>query len=139
MRLLTYLVGCSVDGFTAGPDGQCDPFGLDGDLKAAVLAEYPETVPDHARRSLGVVSTANRLFDTVVMRRGVYESARAAGADSPYPWMRQYVVSSPLKRPPVRRRCRRRGPGRVRTRAEATAGHGRLAVRRPGAGRAFAA
>ncbi|WP_393074710.1 dihydrofolate reductase family protein [Streptomyces sp. LN704] len=99
MRLLTYLVGCSVDGFTAGPDGQCDPFGLDGDLKAAVLAEYPETVPDHARRPLGVVSTANRLFDTVVMGRGVYESARAAGADSPYPWLRQYVVSSSLKRP----------------------------------------
>ncbi|MET7971946.1 dihydrofolate reductase family protein [Streptomyces mirabilis] len=99
MRLLTYLVGCSVDGFTAGPDGQCDPLGFDGDLKAAVLAEYPETVPDHVRRSLGVVSTANRFFDTVVMGRGVYESARAAGADSPYPWLRQYVVSSSLKRP----------------------------------------
>ncbi|MEU9485665.1 dihydrofolate reductase [Streptomyces decoyicus] len=99
MRLLTYLVGSSADGFTAGPDRQCAPFGFDGDLKAAVLAEYLETVPGHARRPLGLVSTANRWFDTVVMGHGVSESPRAAGADSPYPWLRQCVLSSSLKRP----------------------------------------
>ncbi|MER5515711.1 hypothetical protein [Streptomyces sp. NPDC002763] len=59
MRLLTYLVGCSIDSFTAGPDRQCDHFGFDGDLKAAVLAEYPETVPDHARTSELITATTD--------------------------------------------------------------------------------
>src|SRR6478609_1686834 len=33
MRRLTYFIGCSVDGFIAGPDGQHDSTGFDGDLK----------------------------------------------------------------------------------------------------------
>lgn len=99
MRRLTYLIGCSVDGFIAGPEGQHDSSGFDGDLKAAILAEHPETVPDHVRRSLGVAGTANRKFDTVVMGRGAYETARATGVTSPYPHLRQYVFSSTLIRP----------------------------------------
>lgn len=99
MRLLTYFIGCSVDGFIAGPNGQCDSPGFDGDLKAAILTEYPETIPDHVRRSLGVVSTANRRFDTVVMGRGAYESALATNVTSPYPYLRQYVFSSSLEQP----------------------------------------
>ncbi|MGY4906557.1 dihydrofolate reductase family protein [Streptomyces sp. 900116325] len=99
MRRLTYFIGCSVDGFIAGPDGQHDSSGFDGDLKAAILAECPETVPDRVRRSLGIGGTANKKFDTVVMGRGAYESARAAGPTSPYPHLRQYVFSSTLIRP----------------------------------------
>ncbi|WP_406504863.1 dihydrofolate reductase family protein [Streptomyces sp. NBC_00212] len=99
MRRLTYFIGCSVDGFIAGPDGQHDSSGFDGDLKAAILAEHPETVPDHIRRFLGVVGAANRRFDTVVMGRGAYETARATGVTSPYPHLRQYVFSSTLIRP----------------------------------------
>ncbi|MFJ9822560.1 dihydrofolate reductase family protein [Streptomyces sp. NPDC101151] len=99
MRRLTYFIGCSVDGFIAGPDGQHDSSGFDGDLKAAILAECPETVPDHVRISLGVAGTANKKFDTVVMGRGAYESARATGSTSPYPHLRQYVFSSTLIRP----------------------------------------
>ncbi len=99
MRRLTYFIGCSVDGFIAGPDGQHDNTGFDGDLKAAILAEHPETVPDHDRRFLGVAGTPNKKFDTVVMGRGAYEAARASGTTSPYPHLRQYVFSSALSCP----------------------------------------
>ena len=75
MRLLTYFIGCSVDGFIAGPDGQCDSSGFDGDLKAAILAEYPETIPDHVRRSLGVVP-----LDGVAPFVGVTVEGRRAAA-----------------------------------------------------------
>ncbi|MFD0341393.1 dihydrofolate reductase family protein [Streptomyces sp. NPDC127117] len=99
MRRLTYFIGCSVDGFIAGPDGQHDSSGFDGDLKAAILAEHPETIPDRLRGLLGVVTTANRKFDTVVMGRGAYEAARASSTTSPYPHLRQYVFSSTLLPP----------------------------------------
>ncbi len=99
MRRLTYFIGYSIDGFIAGPEGQYDSSCFDGDLKAAVLAEYPETIPDHLRGLLGVGGTANRKFDTVLMGRGAYESGLQGDAISPYPHLRQYVFSSSLTRP----------------------------------------
>ncbi|MER6425744.1 hypothetical protein [Streptomyces sp. NPDC001137] len=45
MRRLTYYIGCSLDGFIAGPGGETDSSGFDGDLKDAILTEYPETIP----------------------------------------------------------------------------------------------
>ncbi|GAB3855065.1 hypothetical protein GCM10027610_087620 [Dactylosporangium cerinum] len=49
MRKLIYLVAVTLDGFIAGPDAQADFFGFDGDSAAAVLADWPETMPTHLR------------------------------------------------------------------------------------------
>ncbi|MFG3053262.1 dihydrofolate reductase family protein [Kitasatospora sp. NPDC048239] len=93
MRQLTYCVAASLDGFTAGPDGQSDLFPFEGDLAAVLLAEYPETIPAQHRGPLGVEGAANRRFDTVLLGRGTYRACLAAGVTSPYPHLRQYVFS----------------------------------------------
>jgi dihydrofolate reductase len=92
MRKLIYYFAASLDGYIAGPRGQTDFFPLAGEI----LAEYPETVPVHARGPLGVAGAANRHFDTVIMGRGTYEPALGLGVTSPYPHLRQYVVSTTL-------------------------------------------
>jgi dihydrofolate reductase len=96
MRNLTYYVATSLDGFIAGPDGQFDFFGFEGDFAAAILAEFPETLPGPARAPLGIAEEPNRRFDTVVMGRGTYEPGLAVGMTSPYPQLRQYVFSRTL-------------------------------------------
>lgn len=96
MRSLTYYVAASADGYIAGPEGQFDFFGFDGDLAAWILEEYPETLPVHARAALGIAERANRHFDTVVMGRRTYQPALDAGIASPYPHLRQIVFSTTL-------------------------------------------
>ncbi|MFI5669902.1 dihydrofolate reductase family protein [Streptomyces sp. NPDC051704] len=96
MRKLTYYVGTTLDGFIAGPDGQFDFFPFEGDLAAALLAEYPETIPAPARGPLGLDGVANKRFDTVLMGRATYEPGLAAGVTSPYPHLEQYVFSRTL-------------------------------------------
>jgi dihydrofolate reductase len=98
MRRLTYYIGCSLDGFIAGPDGETDSSGFDGDLKDAILSEYPETIPTHAREALGLADVPNKVFDTILMGRATYEPALRIGVTSPYPHLRQYVFSSTLPR-----------------------------------------
>ncbi|MCD9880342.1 dihydrofolate reductase family protein [Streptomyces guryensis] len=98
MRRLTYYIGCSLDGFIAGPDGETDSSGFDGDLKDAILSEYPETIPAHAREALGLADVPNKVFDTILMGRATYEPALRIGVTSPYPHLRQYVFSSTLPR-----------------------------------------
>ncbi|MFE2474942.1 dihydrofolate reductase family protein [Streptomyces sp. NPDC059389] len=93
MRKLIYHVGTTLDGFIAGPDGQLDFFPVEGDLAAALLAEYPETIPAHGRGPLGLDGVANQRFDTVLMGRATYEHGLAAGVTSPYPHLKQYVFS----------------------------------------------
>lgn len=97
MRTLTYYVAATLDGYIAGPDGEFDFFPFEGELMETVLADYPETLPVHARAALGVADTPNRRFDTVVMGRATYEPAMKAGITSPYPHLTQYVVSSSLR------------------------------------------
>lgn len=96
MRSLTYYVAASVDGYIAGPDGQFDFFGFDGDLAAWIVEEYPETLPVHAREAMGIADLDNRRFDTVVMGRRTYQPALDAGIASPYPHLQQVVFSTTL-------------------------------------------
>ncbi|KJK39169.1 deaminase [Streptomyces variegatus] len=98
MRQLTYYIASSIDGFIASPDGQFDFFAFEGDLAAAVLATYPETMPSHAREPLGVADVANKKFDTVLMGRGTYDPGLAIGVTSPYSHLKQYVFSRTLTR-----------------------------------------
>ena len=54
------------------------------------MAEYPETFPAQARQPLGITAP-NRRFDTVIMGANTYRVP--GGLPSPYPHLRQYVVS----------------------------------------------
>ncbi|MFD8699054.1 dihydrofolate reductase family protein [Kitasatospora purpeofusca] len=94
MRQLTYYVGTTLDGFVAGPDGKSDFLPFEGDLAAARLAEYPETVPAHGGGAPN--PTAGRRFDTVLMDRAGYESGLTADGTSPYPHLTQYLFSDTL-------------------------------------------
>lgn len=53
-------------------------------------------MPVHARGPLGLADAAHRYFDTVLMGRGTSEPALAAGVTSPYPHLRQLVISRSL-------------------------------------------
>ncbi|WP_433337335.1 dihydrofolate reductase family protein [Spirillospora sp. CA-294931] len=97
MRKLVYYVGVSLDGYIAGPDDRIDFYPLGEDMVAWMTADYPETLPGHVRPHFGLrVDAPNQAFDTLVMGRGTYEPALAAGLSSPYGHMRQYVVSTTL-------------------------------------------
>ncbi|RZU54169.1 dihydrofolate reductase [Krasilnikovia cinnamomea] len=96
MRKLVYYVAATLDGFIAAPDGSWDFFGApDPGLMAYVTARYPETLPTAVREQLGATGPA-QVFDTVVMGRGTYEPALAAGVTSPYAHLDQYVFSRTL-------------------------------------------
>ena len=96
MRKLTYYVGTSLDGYIAGPDGSIDFYAVGEDLLKWFISDYPEVLPTHVRKQLGVTAE-NRHFDTVVMGRATYEPALKVGITSPYAHLRQYVVSATLK------------------------------------------
>lgn len=95
MRNLTYYVACTVDGFIARENGSFDVFPGEGEHYAYLFAEYPETIPGHLRAQLGI-GGENRHFDTVLMGRATYEVGTAIGVTSPYPHLRQLVVSSTM-------------------------------------------
>jgi dihydrofolate reductase len=97
MRKLTYFVACTADGFIAREDGSFDFFPMDGEHLPYIVREFPESIPAHLHAALDVKG-GNRHFDTVVMGRGTYEVGSSAGFTSPYPHMRQYVVSSTMGR-----------------------------------------
>ncbi|MEV4657875.1 hypothetical protein [Micromonospora sp. NPDC049301] len=64
MRKLTYYIATSLDGFIVGPDGEFDFFPFEGDIAAAILADYPETLPTHAREPLGIAAATVRTAST---------------------------------------------------------------------------
>lgn len=98
MRNLVYFVATTVDGYiTTASDVDPDFLLYDGPQAADLLQEFPETIPGHLRSLLGVPNgTPNQRFDTVLMGRATYDIGRAAGITSPYPHLRQIVVSSSL-------------------------------------------
>ncbi|MFF7679779.1 dihydrofolate reductase family protein [Actinacidiphila glaucinigra] len=100
MRRLTYLVASAIDGFVAGPEGEYDFLAAVGDHMETVLAEYPETLPVQARGPLGIADAPNRRFDTVLLGRATYEVGVPFGVTSPYPHLRQYVVSGSMAAKP---------------------------------------
>lgn len=99
MRSLVYLVACSLDGYIAGVDGAIDFFPFEGPEVADLLAEFPEMIAGHFREPLGITA-ANQRFDTVLMGRATYEVGQAVGVSSPYPQLRQILVSSSTSAPP---------------------------------------
>ncbi|MFC5143662.1 dihydrofolate reductase family protein [Streptomyces aureoversilis] len=101
MRKLTYFIATTIDGFIAGPG---DEFGfmmsiLDDEYVAALIESYPDTVSARGREAVGL-GPDNRDFDTVLMGRNTYEPGLSIGMTSPYPHLRQYVVSKSLATSP---------------------------------------
>ncbi|MFG3285612.1 dihydrofolate reductase family protein [Streptomyces sp. NPDC048111] len=96
MRPLTYYIAATLDGFIAGPQGEFDFFGFEGDIVQEILTEYPETIPVHGRGPLGLDGVPNKRFDTVLMGRASYEPGLSLGISSPYPHLEQYVFSRSL-------------------------------------------
>ncbi|MFI7017794.1 dihydrofolate reductase family protein [Streptomyces sp. NPDC050164] len=102
MRKLTYYIACSLDGFIGDPGGDGSEMVrfADEDLAAFVKAEYPETLPTHVRRALGIDDLPNKRFDTIIQGRGSYDVALEEDITSPYAHLREYVASSTLKESP---------------------------------------
>ncbi len=99
MRKLVYYVAVSLDGFIAAPDGSFDAFPMEGDHMAALVQDWSDTIPGHVRDALGLPPADGSRFDSVVMGWNTYAIGLAAGVDSPYPHLRQFVVST--RRPVV--------------------------------------
>jgi dihydrofolate reductase len=100
MRSLVYLVATTLDGYIAGADrGDPDFFPFEGPHVADLLAEFPEMIPGHVRAPLGLDGD-NQRFDTVLMGRTTYDIGRKVGLTSPYPHLRQVVVSTSITAPP---------------------------------------
>ncbi|MFD5051739.1 dihydrofolate reductase family protein [Streptomyces tendae] len=102
MRKLTYFVACSIDGFIGGPDGDATfmvPF-VDEEFFEFLKSEYPETLPTHGRRPLGIEDLPNKRFDTIVQGRASYDLALKEGVTSPYAHLREYVASRTLTESP---------------------------------------
>jgi dihydrofolate reductase len=100
VRSLVYFVATTLDGYIAGADrGDPDFFPFQGPHVAELLAEFPEMLPGHLRAPLGLDGDNHR-FDTILMGRTTYDIGRQVGLTSPYPHLRQIVVSTSITAPP---------------------------------------
>lgn len=102
MRKLTYFIACSIDGFIGGPDGDASFMVrfADEEFLEFLKSEYPETLPTHGRRLLGIDDLPNKRFDTIVQGRASYDLALKEGITSPYAHLREYVASRTLTESP---------------------------------------
>ena len=82
MRRLIYHVAATVDGFIAHQDHSIDGFVPVGEH----VADYMHTLKTD--------------YDVVLMGRRTYEFGFQFGVTNPYPWMKQYVLSSTMERSP---------------------------------------
>ena len=99
MRELKYFVACTVDRFIAREDGSFDFFIAEGAHLTDLVKTYPETVPAHLRDALGVKAASNWV-DAVLMGRKTYDVGRPFGVTSPYPHLKQYVLSRNMTETP---------------------------------------
>ena len=99
MRPVVYYVAATADGMIAQGDGSFDRFPMDDEYLAALLAEFPETLPAHMRQA-SPRREDNRHFDAVLMGRNTYEVGLKVGVASPYPTLDQYVFSTTMDRSP---------------------------------------
>lgn len=102
MRKLTYYIACSIDGFIGDPSGDASSMYAfaDEEFFAFVTADYPETLPTHVRRGLGIDDLPNKRFDTIIQGRASYDVALKEGITSPYAHLREYVASRTLAQSP---------------------------------------
>ncbi|WP_128434582.1 dihydrofolate reductase family protein [Streptomyces cyaneus] len=102
MRKLTYFIACSLDGFIGDPSGDASAMlaFVDEEYLAFLKSEYPETLPTHGRRALGLDGLENKRFDTIIQGRGSYDLALKEGVTSPYAHLREYVASRTLTESP---------------------------------------
>jgi dihydrofolate reductase len=102
LRKLTYFIACSVDGFIGDVTGDATAMlsYVDEEFFDFLKTEYPETLPTHGRRPLGIDDLPNRRFDTVIQGRASYDLALKDGITSPYAHLRQYVASRTLAESP---------------------------------------
>ncbi|MDO0911865.1 dihydrofolate reductase family protein [Streptomyces sp. DT2A-34] len=102
MRKLTYYIACSIDGFIGDPGGDGSDMVrfADEEFFGFVKSEYPETLPTHVRRALGIDDLDNKRFDTIIQGRGSYDVALQEGITSPYAHLREYVASRTLTKSP---------------------------------------
>lgn len=94
MRELVYYIAVSLDGRIAAPDGSFDAFPMEGDHLPALIRDWSDTIPAHVRSALGLPPADGTRFDTVLMGWNTYAVGLPAGVDSPYPHLRQVVVST---------------------------------------------
>ncbi|AFY38083.1 bifunctional deaminase-reductase domain protein [[Leptolyngbya] sp. PCC 7376] len=99
MRILSYFVACSVDGFIAHTDGSHGGFSQDVEYFTELFASFPETVPSHLRDLMGI-QAKNKQFDIVLMGRKTYEVGLQDGITSPYSHMKQYLFSQSMQQSP---------------------------------------
>lgn len=102
MRKLTYFIACSIDGFIGDESGDATfmiPL-VDEEFFEYLKTEYPETLPTHGRRPLGIDDLPNKRFDTIIQGRASYDLALKEGVTSPYAHMREYVASRTLTESP---------------------------------------
>ncbi|MEI5582602.1 MULTISPECIES: dihydrofolate reductase family protein [unclassified Agromyces] len=99
MRKLTYYIALSIDGVIAGPDDEVDFFPSSDEYLGWMTGDYGDTLPGHVREQFGIAEAPLTRFDTIVMGRRTYDPALQMGITSPYPHLRQYVVSRSLEAP----------------------------------------
>ncbi|GAA0644815.1 dihydrofolate reductase family protein [Streptomyces thermocarboxydovorans] len=102
MRKLTYFIACSIDGFIGDPGGDASAMMrfVDEEFFEYLKTEYPETLPTHGRRALGLDDLPNKRFDTVIQGRASYDLALKEGITSPYAHLREFVASRTLTESP---------------------------------------
>lgn len=95
MRKLTYFIATTLDGWISADDGSFGFFPFDAEYGQALAAEWGDAFPTAFHEAFGTTPPLS-VFDTVVMGRGTFEPAIAAGLGNPYAHLDTYVYSSTL-------------------------------------------